>query len=790
MQNILHFIDIFWRAIRRFFASAWVSLGIIIVFVLLLTQMDQGSIIFIHLLESPINTALFLMISHLLALVLSLYPVYLTKWRDNNYMWDNTTWKKLNDPFGIGMGIIVYEDKHPVHPDTYKLESILRKFLGVLFYLGLLYCVMYMGNLYFNFPPNWLFYVLAGLFIAFNYWLSKTERAKHVGVIAQVLPIFLIVSVALFIATYISSIVLQWHWISHSLLFFQLFFSTIHFILFRRYRSLLTTENKATFPYKQLSNNQYYLQLTSFGGWLSLLILVVAQFKYNWFNPAVIILCLFYTVYGIIIIPIKHFFYYRSNAEAKEINVFHTLANGAFAYIFPFFWVGFIAWNIATSMIGNNLHELDQIETSNNFISSDEFVTDIQQYFESKDTVYFIASSGGGLRANIWTQLILEKLANTKQADSTSILESTIAISGVSGGALGSAFYTSLHHQEQASNFSSEKRREIIETIGQTNFLSADVSWAFVSDYLRELVPFKVWGHDRAIESMQNYEQLISEQATMSTTDFQSYWANVYRNKKAENKFFPALVLNSSSYNEKRGIAFSVRTDEAFEQFFPDAINILRLPNGKTLSYLQAISPSNRFPIFSPGADIPGKGIFLDGGYFENSGMMSSWDLYLHLKEQLPEFFASKKVVFLQIQNGKTAYTRELISPFQDSITIHVKDMGELSSIAKTVLSTTMVSEYVQERLQQDTSIIYQSIFLPYKIEKVDVKKLFFTQSLPPAVEAVININNAEIDSLFTDYKDWEYAEPPLGRLLTDKAVNYMDIVLNRDDELFSINHN
>lgn len=779
MNQFLSDLDLVWRASKKFVKSAWVSLLIIVLFVLLLTRMGQGSIVLIDLLQSPINTALFLLVSHLLAFVISLYPVYLSKWREVKHEQNNTNWELHDNIFGLGLGIVVFDDENVQEPDTYLIEATLRKLLGVVFYLGLLYVVMYVGNNFFQFPNSLVFWAVAIAILLFNFWISGSKQLHLVKNVARFLPWVIITSILLFFATVISSAVLQWHGLSLLLLFLHLIVSTFHFILFRRYRTKLNKANGALFPYTKFTDSLNYLRLTTLGGWISLLIFIAAQFYVQKFNAAVIIICLFYTLYGIIIIPIKHYFYYRRNATGKQQNPFLYYA---FVYFLPIFWIVVFALNIITSVIGNNLHELEPISTSNSVVQHEEFLSAMQSTFSEKDTLYFIATSGGGLRANVWTQLLLEKLATTRANNNSTILESTIAISGVSGGALGAAFYTALHHP--LNNKANISRDSIIHNVGNLNALSLDVAWTFGVDYLRELIPYYVGGPDRAKRSMLEYEKVISDTNLMSNLDFQAYWAQVFSNHTANGSFYPALILNSSSYNQKRGIAFTVRSNEQFNAYFPDAINILRLNNSKSLSYLHAISPSNRFPVFSPGAEIPGKGIFLDGGYFENSGMMSIWDVYKQLKSQLPAFFQSKTVVFLQINNGKASYSQELVSPFQDSIHIEVKEMGELSSILRTVLSTTMVSEYFQERLQQNEEVIYTSLYLPYKVDKDRVKKLFFTQELPIQVQQVISENNTRIDSVFSAFSSSDYAEPPLGRLLTNKGVNYMDIVLANDKQL------
>lgn len=133
----------------------------------------------------------------------------------------------------------------------------------------------------------------------------------------------------------------------------------------------------------------------------------------------------------------------------------------------------------------------------------------------------------------------------------------------------------------------------------------------------------------------------------MLEKSFQHYWAELFIEKtKEDNSFYPLILSNSSATHIQRGIASTVDFGDAFDTIFHDAIDILD-HDEKSISYAYGASSSNRFPVFSPVAKIASKGHFLDGGYFENSGLSSLLDLYDYLKKEAG--CMPKTVILLQI---------------------------------------------------------------------------------------------------------------------------------------------
>ncbi|MCH2225750.1 MAG: hypothetical protein MK066_13350, partial [Crocinitomicaceae bacterium] len=56
--------------------------------------------------------------------------------------------------------------------------------------------------------------------------------------------------------------------------------------------------------------------------------------------------------------------------------------------------------------------------------------------------------------------------------------------------------------------------------------------------------------------------------------------------------------------------------------------------NEASIPFYQAVSTTNRFPIFSPVAKIKGAGHFIDAGAIDNSGILGCWDMYLFLRDR------------------------------------------------------------------------------------------------------------------------------------------------------------
>ena len=136
--------------------------------------------------------------------------------------------------------------------------------------------------------------------------------------------------------------------------------------------------------------------------------------------------------------------------------------------------------------------------------------------------------------------------------------------------------------------------------------------------------------------------------------------------------------------------------------------------------------------MFSPTAEIPSKGHYLDGGYFDNSGLLSVLELHEHF-EHLAEKEATIDTlnpVFINIINSKGYYTARKINEWKLERAPGDPGVGELSAI----------------------------------IEKITAHN----DSIDVALEAYKGY----------DKDKWGVVEPPLARLLSEPAVRYQEAMV------------
>lgn len=782
--------SLFFNQLLDILKASWISF-VIIVIIIALTTLDQSDTIVIDLLDrKPVNLLLFMVLLLFLALIVSHYPSYLEINKRANH--DQITWKL--EPKFKGWGFVTYVD--PQLNDHPQLITHVRiawglLLLGAVFYIFL---VVHTRNIE-----------------LFDY----AERSVNVWVIAQValygvycVAVYILISrvfgkatpasrsklVTLSLASCATAAVFSlgytfvhgWSRPSYWWIYTLLCLAPPFYIAVRLFR-------KNTW----LSRDTTFLKFIALGGFLSIGVLFYAHLFPFQLNPFVILLAQFIIMYGLVVIPIKHYFYYRQPnlpGMSKRRRLF-------FIWIVPMYIPLLMGWALVTGIIGNDLHLLktiqeDQAET----VGFQTFVNDFDNRFSQKDTVYFIASYGGGLKANIWNQLILDRLVHYKGRN---ILSNTVALSGVSGGSIGHAVFAGLY---TADSTRIDSRRDKIKELGEQNFLSIDLAYLLGRDLLLELLPR--WPNlgavnDRAKLAMKGYDDFVGSKVSLLGKTFRSFWGALYQKERAAGRFFPTLIGSSAGTHMQRGIACSVYMPPGlFNSTFYASTDLLSFEDStSSLPFLYAASCTNRFPIFSPAAKVNEKGHFIDGGYFENSGMLSLLDFYGSFKKNSKLFRENRAptVVFIQITNGKEEYLNSLLSG--EYISKKVKESSELSSVLGTVTSISFLPSYFMKKnasdnltmIRDSSQVHYLQIHLPYYVSQRDIKSLFKASKvqLDDATQQAVQNSNSRLMAM-VDSNRYNFVQPPLARLLGKQAVNYMEAALNQSstwkdlDRLFS----
>jgi len=241
--------------------------------------------------------------------------------------------------------------------------------------------------------------------------------------------------------------------------------------------------------------------------------------------------------------------------------------------------------------------------------------------------VYLVAAEGGGIRAANWTALVLKSLDEQMPG----FMDRLYAISGVSGGGVGSAFYLAYRKDlftgafRDTAGASSE-----FNSMSSEDFLS-DLTAAFIfHDNLQRLLPFPVaaLSRNRKLEDSWGW----SYQQHMKSPTMDGGFLDLWRQDGASR--MPNIFLNGLlAETGQKAVVSNLSLNNSI---FRDDIDVLA-ELGKDVPLKTAASLCARFPLISSGALMKSngksKGHILDGGYKENSGIETAWQLAIALSE-------------------------------------------------------------------------------------------------------------------------------------------------------------
>jgi hypothetical protein len=267
--------------------------------------------------------------------------------------------------------------------------------------------------------------------------------------------------------------------------------------------------------------------------------------------------------------------------------------------------------------------------------------------------ITIVAAEGGGIRAASWTALVLNKL----QGKDSSFIEHVYAISGVSGGGVGASFYVaSLHDQLNTGS-----RAKNLEAAVSADFLSDLTAGFLYQDNLQRLLPFPVTAFSRNNKLEDSWAWAY--QKNMSTQRLDSSFLQLW---EGDNRYrIPNLLLNGllAETGEK---AITSNLDLDSTGAFRDDMDVLEVLDSD-IALKTAASLCARFPVITSGALLKRNGSIpvghvLDGGYKENSGIETAWQLCLTLSPLIREAEMRYKVslpvriVFIQNSNDGRSY--------------------------------------------------------------------------------------------------------------------------------------
>ena len=557
-------------------------------------------------------------------------------------------------------------------------------------------------------------------------------------------------------------------------IFFDLlstFIGALFFIYFREYRRVVYL--------RVISNDLMFLDLLRKMG-LSMLVLIIAFNTSTWIaektNTLVILLGGLLSLYTAIILPTKYLLYLRGQDEEKNRDKKHER-------IYGFVMLSVLTLIIVSTVYGNDLHKLPVFEYDKpltTYMDQDSLIN--ERICESRNPIFYTAY-GGGLMANAWNMRLLRDL------DNANYWGDIITMSGVSGGSMGIANYALARRGCRPVN-------QVIDEISSSNVLSIEMAWLLGWDLVREAIPgiginFKM---DRSRRAMTYYNHLQNkghEQDSLfyHNTSFHTVVDTLINRFGIMNT--PVFVFNSTSSISQHGVAHSYGPKSPYK----NAIDIIHRCDNMQPSFLDAVSTSNRFPVVSPAAHVDQKGFFLDGGYFENSALMSTMHMIKDL-EAAPAILSCGKVpVILQVTNSVSSYIEKILpDDFIDSLGCsELKESyeSEFGGILKGGINLERLPRLLRKRVREE-GYETKTISLPYYIKPSDIKSYFGGQincSVEDAVMERVNRSNHQIvEALLASEKNdgdtayflssWGLVSPPTSRVLSEPAIRYMDAML------------
>jgi hypothetical protein len=313
----------------------------------------------------------------------------------------------------------------------------------------------------------------------------------------------------------------------------------------------------------------------------------------------------------------------------------------------------------------------------------DKWWADVPQSMQPVPLI-LVATAGGASRAAYWTTKVLTQI----EQDHPDFHKYLFAISSVSGGSLGSVVFRTMLNDTINDQDSKRDawwcprerprkptRSNLVQCgleVIDDDFLSPTFLTGLYADLTQRFLPGSLLP-DRAAALERSWEEswnwTMRDSLRSLEWPFHTLWDS--------GSWLPALIINGTSEKTGRRIITSNLLIKDKRNWFPDAIDFFVDVSPTTdISVSTAADNSARFPyIDAAGSLITSKGTIdriVDGGYFENFGAASTYDL-LHalnsdeIRKGRPVKFLVIQIVsdpYLQDQNDRNAAWEDTISPW------------------------------------------------------------------------------------------------------------------------------
>ena len=251
-----------------------------------------------------------------------------------------------------------------------------------------------------------------------------------------------------------------------------------------------------------------------------------------------------------------------------------------------------------------------------------------------------VAAEGGASRAAVWLLAAMRMLDGETNGD---FGRHVFAISGVSGGSLGAETYARLlrarGREDGALEWEDHDVREALANFATTDLLSATIATYFLNDMFGNMVgPLWHWAGvpDRNAALEGTFERMWDENKGFAVNGeapgFLSVRYAPLEGSRIPLDLMPHFFLNGTDVGSGKRVITSTIRWSAQEPLFPDSADFISLV-AHDINMATAVTNSARFPFISPAGRFVSEGPvqaayqIIDGGYFENYGARTAWEL-------------------------------------------------------------------------------------------------------------------------------------------------------------------
>ena len=505
-----------------------------------------------------------------------------------------------------------------------------------------------------------------------------------------------------------------------------------------------------------------------------------------------------------------HYGSHEDNNKAKWQRWFHVVSRVLAIALF-------LIWFNNVFVNAKQMHSIPLVKKSkavkrdsSNFL----LLNYLDELTNKHDRFFLVANEGGGLRANLWSQYVLNKLDNV---DSLDFYNRTIATCGASGGAIGMGLF----HLSKSQDIKNETPKELddhMNSFVESDFLGLDVFSLLFSRTACLLNPSPadnsklLKDHERRGDLVQarKYAALATQGLDRDSSynlSIEDWWYEArnlgdskdsatqnHLTKVKEKRHIPIPIINTAHIETgKEGVISPLLNNKNIfngDHIINDFYNHPAIKEGKSLAYVDALFLANRFPLVSPVANIPGKGNYHDAGAFDNSGISSLLDLISYV-EKMAETSGKDsvrwanvweklegKMHLIIIQNSIESYARDLKKDWKGKID-RISTQENLKSNLISAINTSAVKEYLHTVAYQKKGVWFADVHefnLGYLLE--DKRTLDFIFGGQLKVDTLWS-NIVSHDSLLTrefSEKNSFYIKPPLGRVMAEPIKDWMQM--------------